>query len=137
MREYTYVIELTQSHGQAQHLVFSTQNSVIAYSSIAQISADHVLIDIRKINANIDYGNLILFLNRDRAFVRLLEHRDFVAHEREQDVSYQIDIDCTFYDESSEPFHVALSDTISRHSALRALHYWLQHDQTSPELTWH
>lgn len=122
MRQYTYYIELIQTHTDIPPLERSTQNPLEAFDYIAQVVVDHVLIDIRKLHANIDYGNLILFLNQDRAFVRLLEHRDFVAHEQKrnptsQTISTHISNDCTFYDELGETFQVSRSDTISRQMA--------------------
>src|SRR5579863_6520300 len=53
---------------------------------------------------HIDHGNFIVFLNSDRAFLRLWEHREFVA--RDPSFSDRVNSVISFKDEDGEAFTV-------------------------------
>lgn len=136
MRHYTYHIKRTQTDTKVRRSDIQTHDPRQAYEYSSTLVAEHVLIDMYKISEQIDYGNMLIFLNQHRAFVRLLEHCDFIAREPAQDLSQLTEEDCTFYDDSGTPFQVLPRDTIPRQKALKALWYWIQYDKDWPELTW-
>ncbi len=98
--------------------------------------AEDLILDISAINEsqNMDYGNMTLFTSTDRAFLRLLEHRDFVGRDP-QSVDQQDQV-VRFRDESGDTFQMNLGDTISKAQALEALRAWLSTLEQPPGLSW-
>jgi hypothetical protein len=72
---------------------------------------------------HVDHGNFIVLLNSDRAFLRLWEHREFVA--RDPSLSDRANSVISFKDEDGEAFPVPFADTVSRSQAIEALTVWL------------
>jgi hypothetical protein len=97
---------------------------------------DRLVLDIAALGdrENAKYGNLILFINAGRAFVRLLQNQDFVASDPA--LRARSGSSATFVDESGEVFQVPLQNTISKTQALAALHFWLSTLTKTPALWW-
>ncbi|HLJ29061.1 MAG TPA: hypothetical protein VKY85_20290 [Candidatus Angelobacter sp.] len=131
-----YVAEITRflPNPSVQHFRFSKPEEFD--KPLKWIQIEELVIDICAVNdsRNIDYGNMILFANETRVFMRLLEQQDFVARDPALDGPTSDSV--SFKDEKGSTFTLPLVETISKAQALRALQTWLFTFSKTSELIW-
>lgn len=82
---------------------------------------------------NVSHGDFCIWLARDRAYVRLDEHRERYAMDLARTASTG---DTWFRDSDGTTFPAQGAETVSRSQAFTALDYWLRTGGMLPSLTW-
>lgn len=129
-----YKIEVTQLAPNPKAISLECERPADVLPMLFLQDDAEAIVMVSAIERNVDYGNFIILLNRsNRAWVRLLEHREFNPRDTATDV---VDDLVYFRDEDEDVFSVKCSETLTRERALAALTYWLPEQRQDPGLIW-
>jgi hypothetical protein len=86
-------------------------------------------------DGKVSYGEFHLWLSSGRALVRLDEHREWHATDRDGAATGGSG-DVEFRDTDGSAFSASFGETVTRSQALDALAFWLRTGGMLPDLTW-
>jgi hypothetical protein len=128
-----YLVE-TERWGAAEPAREEVEDASVVLAKIQAAEADLHFLMVADIRDRVDHGNFLVWLNGDRAFVRLDEHREHYATDPLiRDRRYGV---VRFGAGADDGFEVPFAESVSRKQALQALELWLRTGHRSPELEW-
>ncbi len=130
-----YEVEITRFLPTINSTRLVTESPADVMAKIFPKDNEELFILIAALSGGVDFGNFIIFLNKDRqCYVVLLEHSEI--YPTAQFTIADPDVLIYFRDEAGEIFSVKQSNTLTMETAFAALTYWLPEQKCLPSLDW-
>jgi hypothetical protein len=131
-----YDVEITGFAPDARTLSARVDTAEDAWSAARAAQArDPCVLLVARHEANVSRGDFYIWLQGDRALVRLDEHREWFAMDPARAASTS-GSDAWFTDSEGTMFPAQDAETLARSQAFQALDHWLRTGEMLPGLTW-
>jgi hypothetical protein len=130
-----YEVEITRFFPTLNSTRLVTESPADVMAAISPKDNEELCILIAALSGGVDFGNFIIFLNKDhQCYVILHEHREIFPTAK----FTAADPDALIYfrDEPGAIFSVKQRNTLTMETAFAALTYWLPEQKYFPSLDW-